>query len=128
MSLILKLPGSRAVSPFRLEKLNSRLASANSSVRAAGAEYWHFAETVRTLNARESEVLERLLEYGDPSPAGRGSMLLVVPRPGTISPWSSKATDIARQCGLDVVRWVERGTAWLFQPGRDFDQDRAAIL
>jgi len=128
MSLILKLRGSRAVSPFRLEKLNSRLASANSPVRAAGAEYWHFAETVRTLNARESEVLERLLEYGDPSPAGRGSMLLVVPRPGTISPWSSKATDIARQCGLEAVRRIERGTAWFFSHERAIEKNRAAIL
>ncbi len=128
MSLILKLRGSRAGSAFRLEKINSRLAGANSPVQAVGAEYWHFVEVTRALDARETSVLDRLLDYGDPSPAGRGSMLLVVPRPGTISPWSSKATEIARQCGLDAVRRIERGTAWFFQPGRAFEEKRAAIL
>src|SRR5690606_16705653 len=44
-----------------------------------------------------------------PLPAG-AQRLLAVPRPGTISPWSSKATDIARACGLDAVERIERGT------------------
>jgi len=52
MSLILKLRGSRAVSAFRLDKLNSRLAAIHGSVQATAAEYWHFVETARTLNAR----------------------------------------------------------------------------
>jgi len=128
MSLILKLRGSRAVSAFRLDKLNSRLAEIDGSVEVTAAEYWHVVETARTLNARENEVLERLLQYGEPSPAHEGRMLLVVPRLGTISPWSSKATDIARQCGLDAVRRLERGTAWFFSGGRALDAHRTAIL
>src|SRR6267143_6719910 len=127
MSLILKLRGSRAVSAFRLDKLNSRLATIQQSVRAA-AEHWHFVEVDRALDARETEVLERLLQYGEPAPAGEGRMLLSVPRLGTISPWSSKATDIARRCGLEAVRRIERGTAWFFLGGHSLDSDLHRIL
>src|SRR5258708_39259524 len=112
MSLILKLRGSRAVSAFRLDKLNSRLATIQQSVRAVAAEPWHFVEAERALAAHEPEVLGRLLQYGEPAPPGAGRMLLSVPRLGTISPWSSKATELARRCGLESVRRVERGTAW----------------
>src|SRR5438034_10470862 len=118
MSLILKLRGSRAVSAFRLDKLNSRLATIHRSVRVAAAEHWHFVEIERALAARETAVLERLLQYGEPAPAGEGRMLLSVPRLGTISPWSSKATDIARRCGLEAVRGIERGIAWFFYGGQ----------
>ncbi len=60
-----------------------------------------------------------------------GSLLLVVPRPGTISPWSSKATDIARNCGLAPVKRVERGIGYRIatrggSPLRD--AERAALL
>ncbi|HKC53903.1 MAG TPA: phosphoribosylformylglycinamidine synthase, partial [Burkholderiales bacterium] len=123
MSLILKLRGARAVSAFRLDKLNSRLAAVRASARIAAAEYWHFVETERALEPRESQVLERLLQYGERTPAGEGRMLLGVPRLGTISPWSSKATDIARSCGLESVRRVERGIAWFFSGGRLLDSD-----
>src|SRR5205814_9635844 len=123
MSLILKLRGSRAVSAFRLDKLNSRLATIHRSVRVTAAEHWHFVELERALAARETEVLERLLQYGERTPAGEGRMLLGVPRLGTISPWSSKATDIARRCGLESVRRVERGIAWFFSGGRLLDSD-----
>jgi phosphoribosylformylglycinamidine synthase len=114
MSLILKLRGSPAVSAFRLDKLNSRLAEIHRSLRVTAAEYWHFAEVERALDARESSVLERLLDYGEPARPGEGLVRLSVPRLGTISPWSSKATDIARRCGLAAVRRIERGIAWFF--------------
>ncbi|HET7765666.1 MAG TPA: phosphoribosylformylglycinamidine synthase, partial [Burkholderiales bacterium] len=115
MSLILKLRGSPAVSAFRLDKLNSRLAEIHRSLRITAAEFWHFAEVARPLAADESATLERLLHYGEAARAGTGPMRLAVPRLGTISPWSSKATDIARSCGLDAVRRIERGTAWFFE-------------
>jgi phosphoribosylformylglycinamidine synthase len=127
MSLILKLRGSRAVSAFRLDKLNSRLAKSLGPVRAA-AEYWHFVEAERPLEPRETRVLERLLQYGEAAPAGEGRMLLSVPRLGTISPWSSKATDIARRCGLEAVRRIERGVAWVFSGGGLPDSDLPRIL
>jgi phosphoribosylformylglycinamidine synthase len=115
MSLILKLRGSPAVSAFRLDKLNTRLASIDRSLRVAAAEFWHFADTARQLAAPERAVLDRLLTYGDAARPASGLVRLVVPRLGTISPWSSKATEIARSCGLDAVRRIERGTAWFFE-------------
>jgi len=128
MSLILKVRGSRAVSAFRLDKLNSRLATIHRSVRVTAAEHWHFVEAERPLAARETTVLERLLQYGEPVPAGEGRMLLSVPRLGTISPWSSKATDIARRCGLEAVRRIERGVAWFCSGGQALDSESHRIL
>src|SRR3989442_10163509 len=128
MSLILKLRGSRAVSAFRLDKVNSRLATIHRSVRVPAAEPWHCVERARALDGGEIGGLEQLLQYGEPAPAGGGRMLLIVPRLGTISPWSSKATDIARRCGLEAVRRVERGTAWFFSGGRALDSELHRIL
>src|ERR1700686_177623 len=117
MAEILKLRGSPALSAFRLEKLHSRLAEIAPGARIAGAEFWHFVETAHALDARERAVLEQLLVYGEPvRPAPlAGELILVLPRIGTISPWSSKATDIARQCGLPVVRRIERGVAYYIE-------------
>jgi phosphoribosylformylglycinamidine synthase len=107
---ILKLRGADALSAFRLEKLNVALAAISPQLCTTGAEFWHFVETDRALTAAEQTVLERVLLYGEPAPARTGRPLLVTPRIGTISPWSSKATDIAHNCGLTAVRRVERGT------------------
>ncbi len=129
MAEILKLRGSPALSAFRLEKLHSRLAEIAPGARIAGAEFWHFVETAHALDARERAVLERLLVYGDPvrpAPAA-GELYLVVPRLGTISPWSSKATDIARQCGLPAVQRIERGIAY-YAAGADAERDEIAVL
>ncbi|MHB8667789.1 MAG: phosphoribosylformylglycinamidine synthase [Burkholderiales bacterium] len=114
MAEILKLRGGPALSAFRLEKLHARLGDIAPGARIAGAEFRHFVETTHALSAREREVLDQLLAYGEPvrpAPAA-GELYLVVPRLGTISPWSSKATDIARQCGLPAVRRIERGIAY----------------
>ncbi|MBZ2189548.1 phosphoribosylformylglycinamidine synthase [Alcanivorax sp. JB21] len=109
---MLILPGSPALSAFRQEKLLQSL----PGVTALGARFVHFVEilsatTDDTLQAREQDVLERLMTYGASAPANlpEGRLFLVVPRPGTISPWSSKATDICRNAGLARVRRVERG-------------------
>jgi phosphoribosylformylglycinamidine synthase len=122
MAEILKLRGSPALSAFRLEKLHARLAEIAPGARIAGAEFRHFVETAYVLDARERAVLDQLLVYGEsvrPAPPA-GELVLVVPRIGTISPWSSKATDIARQCGLPAVRRIERGIAYYLEgsPGR----------
>jgi len=114
MSTILKLRGSAALSAFRLDKLNAQLASLHPSLRVLHAEYWHFAELDDGLSRDAETILQRLLDYGERDKAGtdNGTLVLVVPRVGTISPWSSKATDIARHCGLDALRRVERGIAY----------------
>ncbi|MFR0314305.1 phosphoribosylformylglycinamidine synthase, partial [Escherichia coli] len=83
------------------------------------AEYVHFADLNAPLNDDEHAQLERLLKYGPAlaSHAPQGKLLLVTPRPGTISPWSSKATDIAHNCGLQQVNRLERGVAYYIEAG-----------
>ena len=115
---ILRLPGGAALSGFRLEKLNAALAASAPAWRVTAARHWHFAEVEHTATDEQRATLESLLRYGpDPPPAAllTGPMALVVPRLGTVSPWSSKATEIARQCSLGFVRRVERGTAYHLQ-------------
>ncbi|EEY43507.1 phosphoribosylformylglycinamidine synthase [Vibrio mimicus VM223] len=74
----------------------------------------HFADLKAELNPQELEKLEKLLTYGPTiqEHEPQGLLLLVTPRPGTISPWSSKATDIAHNCGLRSIKRLERGTAY----------------
>ncbi len=123
MPSILKLRGSPALSPFRLDKLKARLTGVGFS--RCAATFWHLVETSRELTAAESTVLAQLLEYGPAAdkPAGGannaakfkpGELFLVTPRFGTVSPWSSKATDIAHSCGLAAVTRIERGIAFEF--------------
>src|SRR3970040_2494470 len=92
----------------------SRLRAAIPLVETVYAEYRHFAALTQELSAPELGVLERLLTYGPKleSHTPQGDLLLVVPRLGTISPWSTKATDIAQHCTLKNVRRLERGVAW----------------
>ena len=121
---VLKLPGGAALSGFRLEKLNALLESVSPGLRVTATQHWHFCELERPPTAEEQRTLDRLLTYGPDAPP-RGELrkltLLVTPRLGTISPWSSKATDIARQCGLaGVLRRIERGTVYHLE-GRALD-------
>ena len=111
------LRGSPALSAFRITKLLSRCQDAHLPVSDIYAEYVHFADVSAPLSADEHARLQRLLQYGpslpEHPPAGR--LLLVTPRPGTISPWSSKATDIAHNCGLSQILRLERGLAFSIQ-------------
>src|SRR3954465_1710870 len=104
MSPLIRLRGRAALSSFRLDKLHAAFSHALPDVQVT-AEFWHFAQAQRPLERAELQRLERLLTYGPKSEAAeeRGTLLLAVPRIGTISPWSSKATDIAHHCGLEVV-------------------------
>ena len=117
MPTILRLPGARALSQFRLDKLLQQAREALPKLSGIRAQYWHFVKLVRPLAQGERDVLEQLLTYGPKS--GHEDLsdtdTLVVPRLGTISPWSSKATDIAHACGLDAVERIERGTAVRFE-------------
>ena len=113
------LRGSPALSAFRITKLLARFQAANLPVSNIYAEYMHFAELSAPLGDEEQTRLASLLTYGphlsSHTPAGK--LLLVTPRPGTISPWSSKATDIAHNCGLQQVVRLERGVAYYVQAG-----------
>lgn len=114
---MLKLRGAPALSDFRLDKLNSRLRERLGKSVSVYAEYIHLVEISEELSDHQEAVLRRILRYG-PALASHdpdGFLLLVVPRPGTISPWSSKATDIAHVCGLQHIERIERGTVYYLQ-------------
>jgi phosphoribosylformylglycinamidine synthase len=111
---MLVVTGAPAFTPARTAKVLARVRASNAGVTAVAARHVHLADVERELTADERALLDRLLTYGPrQAPAAvDGARLLVVPRIGTISPWSSKATDIARICGLAAVRRLERGVEW----------------
>ncbi|NPU93351.1 MAG: phosphoribosylformylglycinamidine synthase [Gammaproteobacteria bacterium] len=111
---MLQLRGAPALSAFRRTRLLNDLQSAVPAVTGLYAEFMHFADLGDALTAGEHQVLESILRYGPTEAVEKpiGQLLLVVPRPGTISPWSSKATDIAHNCGLAKVKRLERGIAY----------------
>jgi phosphoribosylformylglycinamidine synthase len=94
---MLTLRGSPALSNFRLQKLLQDLSSAGLPAQALAAEFVHVVELTGPLTADEQVILEKLLTYGPSRAAAAvsGLVQIVAPRPGTLSPWSSKATDIA---------------------------------
>ncbi|HAS4563735.1 TPA: phosphoribosylformylglycinamidine synthase [Vibrio cholerae] len=108
------LRGSPALSEFRVNKLLTACREQQLPVIGIYAEFMHFADLKAELNPQELEKLEKLLTYGPTiqEHEPQGLLLLVTPRPGTISPWSSKATDIAHNCGLHGIKRLERGTAY----------------
>ncbi len=113
---MLHLRGCPALSSFRLQKLLAQVQQQLPSLTGIHAEYLHIAELDEVLSPDEQSVLTQLLSYG-PEPAAAkptGFTCVVVPRPGTISPWSSKASDIVHNCGLEKVRRVERGIVYTF--------------
>jgi phosphoribosylformylglycinamidine synthase len=129
---MLELPGPPALSSFRIAKLLARLQDLDASVTGVSAEFVHFADLARPLSAAEHEMLTRLLTYGPAAAAARDSAsagrMLVVPRFGTISPWSSKATDIVLVCGLAPVRRVERGIEYRLRATRPLGPEQLAPL
>ncbi|KAL1914807.1 uncharacterized protein VTP21DRAFT_7899 [Calcarisporiella thermophila] len=131
---MLVLPGNAALSEFKANALLENIRACVPEVRGVAALYVHFVmtKTNDTLSASENRLLDNLLSYGSVLQSHHSSLitklqerlkhksfdsqtLMVVPRSGTISPWSSKATDIAQMCQLDrAVERVERGIAYLF--------------
>jgi len=108
--------GKAALSSFRLDKLRAALEASKSGVILEDTRHCYFTELSAPLSAAEVILLDRLLgidkDAGEPECACMAQTLLVVPRLGTISPWSSKATDIARHCALPQVTRIERGVLY----------------
>jgi phosphoribosylformylglycinamidine synthase len=127
--MLLQLRGACALSDFRLAKLLPQLQQVRSAIDGLAAEFRHFVELDGALSPEEQGVLSRLLRYGAAPAAPRpgDTLYLVVPRIGTLSPWASKATDIARNCGLAAVRRIERGTCYYVRGGAR-DANVAALL
>ncbi|RJX32141.1 MAG: phosphoribosylformylglycinamidine synthase [Oxalobacter sp.] len=114
---MLILSGSNALSAFRTQRLLAALQTVNPAVSAVFGRYLHFIDAGSRLDKADVERLEALLTYGDPfgdpfAAKEDGEEFVVIPRFGTISPWASKATDIARNCGLNQVHRIERGVSY----------------
>lgn len=116
---MLILPGAPALSDFRLQKLLQRCTDLGIAVTGLSADYVHLIDVESELSQDEHETLVKLLTYGPKIEAAsvEGVELVAVPRPGTISPWSSKATDIAKNAGLTKVRRIERGIHYRIAAG-----------
>jgi phosphoribosylformylglycinamidine synthase len=131
---MIELLGASAVSDFRIAKLRPALEALHPGIGAITARFVHFVDLQRDLDAREAKLLEQLLTYGprEMSPpianAAAAVEVTIVPRFGTISPWSSKATDIAKVCGLDAVRRIERGVVWRIETAKKLSPEEAARL
>ncbi|MDM5178959.1 phosphoribosylformylglycinamidine synthase [Massilia sp. DJPM01] len=113
---MLILPGSNALSVFRSQRLLSQLQAVAPAITAVQARFYHFIDTSAALSADDTSRLSAMLTYGEPAAAspreGVTEEFFVIPRLGTISPWASKATDIAHNCGMAHVHRIERGIAF----------------
>ena len=134
------LPGADALSAFRQQRLLASLAAQGVQLESIEAQYLHFIWSESDLDVKNQEILSSLLTYGQPFASklksgsswfGKGSKLredaVVIPRFGTLSPWASKATDIARQCALNVLR-IERGVQYAWQSKKELTQAQIDIV
>ncbi len=109
---LLNFEGGNALSDFRAQALLPKLQQACARIAGVHARHVHWVWSDAALGRQEVDRLEALLRYGDPyAGPGEGALVVVAPRLGTVSPWASKATDIAHNCGL-AVRRVERVTEY----------------
>ena len=107
------LMATSALSDFRAARLLKRIREIAPAAQGVSARFVHFVHAQRPLTDDESARLQALLHYGaDGADVKADATFMVIPRLGTISPWASKATDIAHNCGLDVILRIERGTLY----------------
>ena len=127
---MLELPGQPALSDFRLAKLLQQLQAADPRVKTVQARFCYFVDVSGALSKQHRAQLDALLLHGDkPGKLDkRTQRLYAVPRPGTISPWSSKATDIAIACDLDEVRRIERGICYGLKFSKKVSEDELLSL
>jgi len=114
---MLILPGSNALSPFRTQGLLVRLQALDPSIVAVTGRFTHFIDSQAALGADDINRLSAMLTYGDAFEENNASdsdadLFVVTPRFGTISPWASKATDIAHNCGMSQIKRIERGISY----------------
>lgn len=138
MSFFLFLPGADALSQFRQQRLLGSLVQQGVNLDSIEAQYLHFVWSDKELTSQEKEVLNSLLTYGQKfvSKLQIGNALfskssdqsaIVIPRLGTVSPWASKATDIARQCGLSILR-IERGIQFTWQSKKSLSPEQGLLV
>jgi phosphoribosylformylglycinamidine synthase len=113
---LLHFEGGNALSEFRAQALLPRLQAVSGHVAGVTARHVHWVWSHAALDSSLRDKLAALLTYGDPAPAaGQGPVVVVMPRLGTVSPWASKATDIAHNCGLAGIHRIERVTEFRLQ-------------
>ena len=139
MSSFCCLPGANALSVFRQQRLLASLAAQGIQLESIEAQYLHFVWSETELNSKDKGVLESLLTYGQPFVSQMkigGSLFsktvdlqttIAIPRFGTVSPWASKATDIARQCGLSILR-IERGVQYGWQSKKTLNSEQKQLV
>jgi phosphoribosylformylglycinamidine synthase len=132
---MLILPGAAALSDFRTTRLLAAVTARGHAVETLSARFVHFVQVHRDLAAEERRILAALLTYGPRSPEGSTAatlpapgLIVVIPRPGTLSPWSSKATDIAHVCGLDAIERIERGIAYELRARAKLSQEQLGAI
>ncbi len=113
--MLLIFDGPPALSDFRRAALLERCRAALPRLAGLSATHLYLVHLKRALDAAERVRLEQILQARTTSPARRSAAVLICPRPGTISPWSSKATEIMHHCGMEAVERIERGTAYRFE-------------
>jgi phosphoribosylformylglycinamidine synthase len=113
---MLILPGSNALSAFRTQRLLSQLQLAEPAIIGVSGRFLHFVDASVALSQDDISRLNALLTYGEPFAGNaEGDEFVVIPRFGTISPWASKATDIAHNCGMSPIKRIERGVSYYVQ-------------
>ena len=107
--------GIQALRKFKVNSLNQRIKALIPDLELTGTEYIHFIESEKNLSQSNKKILHKLLNYS-PKVNLKNSKykVTIIPRIGTISPWSSKASDICKICGLSVISRVERGINYHF--------------
>ncbi|MEE3270972.1 MAG: phosphoribosylformylglycinamidine synthase, partial [Pseudomonadota bacterium] len=127
---MLVLRGAPALSEFNQTKLIAKLGQSGVRVKNLYSEYVHLVDSQGDLSKQQIEILEKLLTYGPARQAQTpsGTFFLITPRPGTISPWSSKATDIAHNCSLKNINRIERGCAFYIETENAVSEDDFALI
>ncbi len=120
--------GIQALSKFKINTLQEKLSASLSGITLLGAEFTHFIDSKNSLSSEHIEQLNKLLNY---APAvdysNSNDHLTITPRQGTISPWSSKASDIAHLCGLNELNRVERGITYHFNQALNEDSTNKVL-
>ena len=107
--------GIQALRKFKVKSLNERIQSLIPDINLIGTEYIHFIESDLELSPSNKKILDKLLNYAPKVDLKKSKNIITIsPRIGTISPWSSKASDICQLCGLSIISRLERGINYHF--------------
>ncbi|MCB1757933.1 MAG: phosphoribosylformylglycinamidine synthase, partial [Gammaproteobacteria bacterium] len=126
---MLSLPGPVALSDFRVQRITTQLQKQIPVLKGIDSRFIHFVDSRSALSDEALQRLNKVLDYGKTAlPDEQSQGITVIPRFGTISPWSSKATDILHNCGLTQVDRIERGVQYFLKASKYLTLDELAIV